>query len=352
MSKYSAVIVGCGVRGKHHGQAFLANADRFRLVGLCDTQTERLQELAACLGVRNTWTDAEQMLRSASPDVLCFATQPHVRRELVELGVRHRVKAIAFEKPMALSVAEARHIRDLCDQAGVKVVVSHQHKYGPHWRKVREIVRSGELGQVHTIHATAKGWLLQYGTHLVDYMIFLNGGCRGRWVVGHVQGAGKLDDSHPSPDYVMGQIGFENGVRGILECGELAPDQPGDNSFWMNAGATVYGTQGYARVIVGTGWQAVTRSPPGLVSGSTEFDFVRDQIEYIRDLADWLDDPASPHPCNGDISCHGFELVMGMCLAGLENRKVDVPIDPDKPIIGRLRRELESAAAQAPAPLA
>ena len=338
--KYSVTLVGCGPRGRDHAKAFLDNSDRFELVALCDKDTERLQSLSSICEGAEPYADAERMLSDVKPDVFCFATLPNIRLELVELGVRHGVKAIAYEKPTATSLDEARRIRDLCEGAGIKTIVSHQQKYGNHWQKVKEIIDNGDIGEIHTIHATAKGWLLQYGTHLVDYMMFLNGGNHGTWVVGHVHGKDKLADSHPSPDYAMAQFEFENGVRGILECGTLAPDQPGNNPFWMNAGATVYGSEGYAQVIVGSGWRAVTRSSSGLIEGFDGFNVEKDQPPYIRDLADWLDDSTKIHPCNGEITYHGFELVMAVCLSGLERRRITVPIEPSEPIMERLKREL------------
>ncbi len=340
MHKYSVVLVGCGGRGRDHAEAFLKNSDRFNLLALCDKDKERLHSLSSILNIPKTYTNAEVMLSSEKPDVLCFATLPQIRFELVELGVKYGVKAIAYEKPMAISLAEAQRIRELCRKAGVKTIVSHQHKYGSHWGKVKELTDNGEIGKIHTIHATSKGWFFHYATHLIDCMMFLNGGHRGLWVVGHVHGKEKLLDSHPSPDYAMGQIEFENGVRGIIECGTLAPDQPGKNEFWLNAGATVYGSDGYAQVIVGSGWQAVTRSSSGLVSGPGGFDVAKDQSPYIKDLADWLDNPTKIHPCNGEVTYHGFELAMGICLSSLERRKVSIPLGVVEPIIERLRQEL------------
>ena len=341
-NRHKVAVVGCGPRGRDHAKAFSENADRFDVVAVCDKDAERLQSVSVEVGVSKTYTDADEMLSKERPEVFCFATLPDVRLPLVEPGVKHGVRAIAYEKPMATSLAEAQQIRDLCRQAGVKTVVSHQHKYGDHWRKVKEIIDSGEIGKVHTIHATAKGWLLQYGTHLMDYMMFLNGGHKALWVVGHVQGRDKLSDTHPSPDYSMGQFEFENGVRGIMECGTLAPDLPGDNSFWLNAGATVYGSEGYAQAIVGTGWRAVTKSSTGMISGEDCFDVAKDQPAYIRDLADWLDDPSKIHPCNGDVTHHGFEAVMGICLSALDRRMVALPIEAtgDVSVIERLREEL------------
>ena len=342
MRKYRVAIAGCGPRGKDHAKAFLANAERFDLVAVSDPLPDRQAEIKPLLpkSVR-CYGQTEKMLAEERPEVFCFATQPNVRLELVEMGIRYGAKAIAFEKPMANNLAEAKRIRDVCAEAKVLQIQSHQHKYGEHWRKVKELVDSGEIGTVHTIHATAKGWYLHYATHLLDYTMWLNGGHRGVWVTGHAHGRGKLMDNHPSPDYVQGLIGFENGVRGILECGTLAPHLPGDNSFWMDAGAIVYGSEGYAQVVTGSGWQAVTRSSRGLITGKGSFNPDHDQPLYIRDLADWLDDSRRVHPCNGEISYHGFELTVGILQSALERRKITVPVEAaSEPIMDRMRREL------------
>ena len=75
------------------------------------------------------------MLAAEQPDVLVFATPPAVREALVELGLRHGVKAIACEKPLACSLSEARRIVDRCAAADVRGVVCHQLRYGAHWRR-------------------------------------------------------------------------------------------------------------------------------------------------------------------------------------------------------------------------
>jgi len=345
MTKYNVALLGCGARGQIHAEAFIENSDRFNLVALCDKNTERLKALSSIVNAPKTYTDVEEMLSREKPDVFCFATQPQIRLKLIELGIKYGVKAIAYEKPMATSLAEAQRIRDLCRKAKVKTIVSHQQKYGSHWQKVKELIDRGEIGKIHTIHATSKGWLLHLGTHLIDYMMFFNKGYRGLWVVGHVHGKERLSTTHPEPDYAMGQIKFENGVRGIIECGPLAPDQPGENEFWVNAGVTVYGSEGYAQTILGSGWRAVTKSS-GFVSGVGGFNPAKDQPPYLRDLAYWLDDPARVHPCNGEVSYHGFELMMGICLSALENKKVTIPFVTKESIIERMRRELSDGVPE------
>ena len=55
-----------------------------------------------------------------------------------------------------------------------------------------------------------------------------------------------------------------------------------------------------------------------------------------------LDDAKKIHPCSGDISYHGFEIAMGMCLSSHKKGKIELPIEeiPDEPILETLKREL------------
>src|SRR5690606_32927126 len=110
MTKYKVALVGCGKRGAYHAEAFNANADRFDLAAVCDIDGERLAAFATKHGIPRSYDDADRMLASEKPDVFCFATLPAVRLELVELGVKHGVKAMAFEKPIAQELSEARTI--------------------------------------------------------------------------------------------------------------------------------------------------------------------------------------------------------------------------------------------------
>ena len=344
MRRYTTVLIGCGPRGAMQAQAVQANSAQFTLVAVCDRDAQRLKTLAAEYGVAHTYTDAEAMLAAERPEVLCFATPPAVRLPVVELGVTYGVKAIALEKPMALSLAEARTILDLCTAAQVKLIVCHQWKYQAHWQRVWKLVRSGTIGDVRLIHATSRPSMLRVGTHLVDTMLWLNGGHRGTWVIGQVHGTATYQEDHPCPDYVMGVIEFANSVRGLLECGTLAPQRMADDHFRADSTVVVYGTRGSV-TCAGDGWQAVsTASGQTLMAGPC--DPTPQEPRWLRDLATWLDHPAQEHPCRGAVAYHGLELLMGLALSSLERRQITMPIQPvlSKPELARLEHLLRQIA--------
>src|SRR5262249_24324132 len=148
---YTVAIAGLGKRGMHHADAFAANP-RFKIVGLCDIDGARAEAARQQFGDAYTSTDAAEMLGHSKPDIFCFCTLPQIRLPLIQAGVDAGVKLIAYEKPVATSTSEAFQMYKLLREAGIKSVVSHQHRYGEHYQKVKEIIASGAIGRVHTVY--------------------------------------------------------------------------------------------------------------------------------------------------------------------------------------------------------
>ena len=336
---YTVAIAGMGKRGMHHADAFAANP-RFKIVGLCDIDQERLDAAAENYGISYSNTDAAQMLSETKPDVFCFCTLPSVRLELVQAGVAANVKLVAYEKPMATSTNEALEIMKLLRNAGVKSVVSHQHRYGEHYQKVKEIIASGAIGRVHTVYGHATGWMMHMMTHMVEYIRWYNDESEVQWVVGQADGTEKFTDLHASPDYIAGLIQFENGVRGIVECGAGAPDVPEVDYWWRKCRVGAQGTEGFAEVLTGGGWRAVTRDSNGAISGTGNMDYAHDMPPYIEEIADWLDDDEKIHPCNGESAFKGLQVTMGIVRSAIQRGKVTMPLGPGESELEALEKVL------------
>ncbi|PYV17912.1 MAG: hypothetical protein DMG21_06755 [Acidobacteria bacterium] len=336
---YKVLVVGMGKRGMHHAAAFKANP-RFELAGVATRDPARLEKARTELGVKSASTDIRGLAQSIRPDVFCFTTPPQVRLELVRLGIECGAKLIAFEKPIALSMNEALEIRRAVRAAGVKTVVSHQHRYGDHYRKVKEIISSGGIGSLHTVYAHSVGWMLHLMTHLIDYMRWYNDNDKAEWVMGQAAGRGKLADSHPSPDYIAGFIQFANGVRGIIECGAGAPDIPQVDYWWRKNRIGAQGTEGFAEVLTGGGWRAATRDSMGVISGEGSMSYEHDMPPYVDQMADWLDDDRQIHPLDGESAHQGFEIMMGLVRSVVERGQVKLPLGPGEPELDGLRRVL------------
>ena len=97
---------------------------------------------------------------------------------------------------------------------------------------------------------------------------------------------------HPSPDYIAGLIQFENGVRGIVECGEGAPDVPEVDYWWRKCRIGAHGHGGVRR---GPDRRRLAGGHAGLGRadlGAGRMDYAHDMPPYVQEMADWLDDPS------------------------------------------------------------
>lgn len=342
--KYRVAQAGLGVRGEVHVRGILENSNRLELAAVCDVNRERLDFKSKKYGVAKTYADADIMLAETKPDIFVFVTNPDIRIAMVKLAVKHNVKALAFEKPMATSLKEAAEIAKLCEENGIKTIVSHQQRYLTTMQMLKKIVDLGDIGDIMQINVSAHGWMSQIGTHFMDYALWANNVHKAQWVVGHVHGTKYLDDSHPSPEYIMGQVAFENGVRLYMENGYLSKSTVIADSFWVDNRLTVYGTKGYAWAETDGAWGACVN---GQILGGQDGTWTEQepglQTIYFREFINWLDDDNAVHPCNVATAYHGYEILDAMCLSALDNKPVYLPVDaaamPD--VIARMKAELK-----------
>ena len=342
MGKIRVAQVGCGGRGKVHLEGWLAQAERFDLVALCELDAARMGSVVEEFGLDVAqYADADRMLAETEPDLFCFVTRPDVRVAMVELAAAHRVRGLAFEKPMALSLAEARRIVDLCRGAGIKATVCQQHIYTSSFQQLKRVLDAGEIGRPTEIHATTSGNLSDRGTHYTHYLLWAGGFAQPQWVVGHVHGRTQLQDIHPSPDLCLVRLELAGGVYGLGEYGGLAPRYDSGDAWQVNR-LTVRGTEGTVWAENTGIWGTLSRATRGeQVHGANpgyskenpgagwNWESPRIQQGYAGQIADWLEGSLADHPCNVEHAYTGFEVLAAACWSGLEQVRVDLPLaDP------------------------
>mgnify|MGYP001588259101 CR=1 FL=1 len=352
MNQYSVLVVGMGKRGVHHATAFHANP-KFKVVGICDIDQKRLDDAAPKIGNPEKSLDAPALAKKLKPDLFCFCTLPNLRINFIKLGIESGAKLIAFEKPVAMSSNEGLQIKQALDKSGVKAVVSHQHRYGEHYKKVKEIIASGALGRVHSVYGTATGWAAHMLSHLIDYTCWFNNYEPAEWAMAQAAGRGKLADLHTSPDYVAGVVHYKNGVRGIYDCGAGAPDVPEVDSskehklWWRKARMGAQGSEGFAEVITNGGWRAITKRG-GYQSGTGNMEYVEDMPPYVQEMADWLDDDKKVHPCAFANAYKGFEIMAALYRSAAEGGQIALPLTTGADEIALLKANVPERRALMP----
>jgi predicted dehydrogenase len=278
---------------------------------------------------------------SAGSVLFLHAAEPAIGDDCV--GGGERGELIAFEKPVAMTSAEGLKVKQLLEGKGVKAVVSHQHRYGVHYQKVKEIVASGALGRVHTVYGTATGWMAHMLSHLIDYTCWFNDYVGAEWAMAQAAGRAKLADIHLARLHFRGGAFPERGARD-LRLRRRGADVPEVPYWWRKCRIGAQGSEGFAEVMTGGGWRAVTRD--GVATGEGGMNYDHDMPPYIQEMADWLDDAAKVHPCCFENAWKGFEIMMAMLRSVADGGQVALPLTagtdelaaikaklPDRPVL-------------------
>jgi predicted dehydrogenase len=121
--------------------------DRLRVTAVCDTVPGRAQAAAEKFGVPQAFESYDDLLRDGDFDAITIATPIGLHyeqgRAAIEAG-----KHVHFNKTMTTTVDEADDLIRRAEQKGVKLVSSPGEMLRPHNRRIREMIRNGDLGRL------------------------------------------------------------------------------------------------------------------------------------------------------------------------------------------------------------
>ncbi len=155
---WSVGIIGCGnIAGGYDerlpAESTLTHMGAFRsrgcfeVLAAVDSRPERLKEFARHWSIPQTFSDSEEMLKHVHPDVVSICTPNETHSALVELALRFRPRAIICEKPLALSVKDARRMVQLCEESGVPLLVNYLRRFDESTQSVAGRIYAGEWGK-------------------------------------------------------------------------------------------------------------------------------------------------------------------------------------------------------------
>ena len=139
------LLIGCGFFARNHLHGW-RETEGAGITAVCDLQAERAQRYASEFSIP-TWHDSADALGSGSYDFVDICTTMDTHEELVGLAVRHGVPVIV-QKPLAPDIETCRRIAKTADAANVPVMVHENFRFQKIFRRVHEILRTGEIGEL------------------------------------------------------------------------------------------------------------------------------------------------------------------------------------------------------------
>ena len=192
MAKIKSAVIGCGRMGAFtsdsvklyspkcwlplsHVEALINCPETF-LASICDTNLEFLSKAKTQYNIESNFEDYSKMLKATKPELLCIATRTIERTSIIKDAINAGVKAIHLEKPICNSMKQLDELSRLVKDNNTSLTYGTIRRYFYIYTKAKEIVDSGELGDLKEIevnHGTAQ--LFWGHPHSVDIILFFAG---------------------------------------------------------------------------------------------------------------------------------------------------------------------------------
>lgn len=229
MKTYGILLIGCGHIGMEHLTSI------YYRNGICieatvDTDPLRAAEAAKRSGALHHGTDYRPFLKSDAVDIVIIATYADTHLKILRECLAHG-KHVLCEKPIALSYEEGEEFVKTVKAAPEKVLVAHVLRRNRSYQKIRELIRSGAIGELRLIRMTqnhhAMDWpryrrlmedcspTVDCGVHYYDLVQWLTDS-----KITEVSGFGtKTQPDAPRDNYTFVSFTTESGCRGFYEAG-------------------------------------------------------------------------------------------------------------------------------------
>lgn len=169
MKKVRVGMIGAGRITDLHFPAY-RNYDKAELVTVCAHSEATARRRAAEWGAAKWTTDYRTVFADPEIDMVEINTPHHLHRPMV-LEAAAAGKHIQLQKPMGMNIRECDEMLAAVKQAGVKFKVIENFVFYPPYRKAKELIDAGRIGQVRSVRIRlgaggAGGWWVPLNTWL------------------------------------------------------------------------------------------------------------------------------------------------------------------------------------------
>lgn len=215
---FRAVVIGAGGMANTVHYPSLASLEDVEIAAICDVDAQRLTATADKYGVAGRYSDYRAMIEAEAPDAVYAIGQPHHMYDVWTWCLEHKLN-LYIEKPMGITLHQARALAHLADKHGCITQVSFQRRSAPLVTQLRaECLRRGPI--THALcrfykceikpYLQARDHMMDDGVHAIDTLRWLCGG-----EVTRIHSVTKRVHT-PDINFISALLEFDNGATGLM----------------------------------------------------------------------------------------------------------------------------------------
>lgn len=149
--KISLGVIGCGYWGPNLIRNF-NSLNECSIKWMCDKNTERLSHMKSLYRDVHTTTNSDDIISDPEIDAVIIATPVNFHFPLAEKSLLQG-KHTFIEKPLASSVSECSRLVQIAEDKNLTLMTGHTFIYSSPIKKIKEILLSGEIGELLYINS-------------------------------------------------------------------------------------------------------------------------------------------------------------------------------------------------------
>jgi UDP-N-acetyl-2-amino-2-deoxyglucuronate dehydrogenase len=345
VGRFGYAIIGCGWVASAHAWGVRSLEDeQVQLVAVADADASRAQALAAAFDVPYAVEDYRELLERDDVNAvsICLPDFLHLDAAVAAAAAG---KHVLCEKPLALDVAAADEMIDVCGRHGVALGLVMNHRYSPDNIRVKNAIRDGALGQVlmgSVLHSSALtgdpsgaspwrgrrglaagGILSTQAIHFLDLLLWFAGPVRAvkAWTATLVRHEQDYEDTAALA------LELHSGALATLITTNGAPIEDD----FTGTRVEIHGSDGFAmlegdqlrHVSTRPGYELPTVELPRVAEGADEVVFgighAHEIIDFVRAVR-----RGDPPPVPGDDGRHLMAVLSAAYTSANEDREVQI----------------------------
>jgi predicted dehydrogenase len=228
-------------------------------VALYNRTKSRADELAKRFGIPSTYDHPEELMKNEELDFIDIITDVDTHLQFTRLGAAYG-KDVICQKPMAPDFESAKAMMEACRKAGVKYYIHENYRWQPQFRRVKQILDEGLIGnpcrcitgfntafpvfETQPFLATLKNFALtDQGSHQFDVLRYLFGEAQS--IYSQIQ---TVNPSIRGEDVATSLLRMKNGVVCIQE---ISFSSPLENEVFPQTLLLIEGDKGSIRLDAG-----------------------------------------------------------------------------------------------------
>ena len=295
-SKVNVGLIGAGRIGRLHAEHLAFRIPQANLLAVSDIILEAAQKCAAEFGIPKAIQDHREIMEDPNIEavVICSSTDTHAQmiEEAAAAG-----KHIFCEKPIDFDLGRIDRALAAVEEAGVKLQVGFNRRFDPNFRRVRELVAAGKIGEPHILRITSRdpapppieyvkvsgGIFLDMTIHDFDMARYLIGSeVEEIYAVGGVMVDPAIGEAGDIDTAVI-TLCFENGVIGTIDNSRRA-------AYGYDQRVEVFGSGGMVAVSNKTPDSAVVSDAEGVHGPLPLYFFIERYVDsYIAEMEAFIE---------------------------------------------------------------